>query len=224
MIEIPLTQGKAAIIDDQDIHLVEGRTWHAWRVEMKSGELWYAVSSATTRLPRLLMHRVILDPPPHLLTDHIDGNGLNNQRYNLRAATKAQQSMNSRATDYPGKTSRYKGVIWMTDKRMSAGGSWAAQINICGHPITRSAPSEVAAAAFYNELAMQHFGEFARLNDLPGQSIDVTTNQQRLLLSAAERRARIVTEPGSAVDVAARYGVSDGFVRACRRAARVEVP
>ncbi len=218
MTEIPLTQGKVAMIDDVDLPLIAGRTWHAVHVRQKSGELWYAVSSATATRPRLEMHRVILNASIGFSVDHREGDGLNNRRSNLRPATKAQQTMNTRPRLYEGKASPFKGVVWQPDPRMIDGGSWCALITVNGRVIHRNAPSQEAAARFYNDLALEHFGEYARINDLAGLEIDTATRQQRIHEALRKQRERVAMQPGSAAEVAALLSVSEGFVRAVRRA------
>lgn len=85
MIEIPLTKNKIAVIDDEDWELVSRYKWHTMPVK----NLFYANCSQ-----RILMHRLILNPPKGLFVDHIDRNGLNNRRNNLRIATQSQNMVN----------------------------------------------------------------------------------------------------------------------------------
>jgi hypothetical protein len=94
-----------------------------------------------------------------LLIDHKNGNGLDNQFSNLRAATKAQNQMNSRSTR------GYKGVRF--SKRHGSPGRWEARIGIGGryqHLGTFDTAEEAAVA--YNAKAVELFGEFARLNEV----------------------------------------------------------
>jgi hypothetical protein len=159
MAEIQLTQGKVAIVDDEDLPLVEQYTWHAAR---RRGN-WYA-ETIVGRCRNLGMHRVILG----LLAigsevDHRDRDGLNNTRKNLRVATRSQNQANSIGQPNRRK-SLYKGVRWHRDSRMKAGGRWRAQVMVHGKRITRAATTELEAAQQYNELAMKYFGDFARLN------------------------------------------------------------
>jgi predicted Zn-ribbon and HTH transcriptional regulator len=93
--------------------------------------------------------------------DHVDGNGLNNRRSNLRPATKSQNGANARKN--PGKTSRYKGVFW--DRERSA---WQAKIMVNRKALSlgRFASEEDAALA-YDLAAREAFGEFALTNFQP---------------------------------------------------------
>ena len=91
---VPLSQGKEAVIDAVDIQVVDQRNWHA----RHANNIWYA-STCTKKSdggqPRKLhLHRVILNAPENLEVDHIDGDGLNNRRANLRLATKSQNQAN----------------------------------------------------------------------------------------------------------------------------------
>lgn len=84
IVAIPLTRGKIALIDDQDLPVVEGRSWSAWPHRNST----YAMSSGGA------MHALIMDTPKGMVTDHINGNGLDNRRKNLRVVTH-QVNMNN---------------------------------------------------------------------------------------------------------------------------------
>ena len=94
MKQIPLTQGKVAIVDDADHEfMLQLGPWHA----VRCGHLFYAVHSFKENgaIRSIKMHRVLLgltDSKIH--TDHRDGNGLNNQRANLRIATRSNNNCN----------------------------------------------------------------------------------------------------------------------------------
>lgn len=109
---IPLTQGKQAIVDAADYEWLMQWKWCA--TERK--HTWYAVrnqASAETKHKKssILMHRQILGLSSRAeLADHRDGNGLNNTRSNLRAATTQQNSFNSRK--HRDSTNHLKGVYW----------------------------------------------------------------------------------------------------------------
>jgi hypothetical protein len=83
---IPLTLGLYAIIDQSDLDLVAPRLWQAHA--RADGNGYYARSNGKR------MHRIILGCGPTELGDHRDGDGLNNRRYNLRLATRLQNSQN----------------------------------------------------------------------------------------------------------------------------------
>lgn len=158
MREIKLTQGKVALVDDEDF---ERLNTHKWCV-MKTYGLFYAVRHTPKPNRRtILMHREIIGAQPGQMVDHIGGNGLNNQQANLRFCTNAQNVRNAKKRQ--GGTSHFKGVCYDADR-----GTWIAQIivNYKGKHLGRFENEEDAAMA-YNRAAKKYFGEFARLNYIP---------------------------------------------------------
>jgi hypothetical protein len=92
---VALTRGQTAIFDAADLPRVKGRCWQA----TKGKNTFYAVAqerSADGRLKKAFLHRVLLDVPDGFVVDHINGDGLDNRRQNLRIATVAQNNLNSR--------------------------------------------------------------------------------------------------------------------------------
>lgn len=150
---IPLTRGKFAVIDVEDLHLVEGYTWSATKIR----GVWYAQSWNPLPVGKMIhMHRTIMGYPEGFLVDHRDFNGLNNRRSNLRLATKTQNQAHSR---WKIGKSGYRGVFPVRD------GVWKAVISIGNrskHIGTFSTPEEAAQA--YDEHATSLHGEFAVLN------------------------------------------------------------
>ena len=104
------------------------------------------------------MHRVINDTPKILGTDHIDGNPLNNQKSNLRNATKSQNGMNRKSNR--NSSSKYKGISWNKQNK-----KWRGEIqkNKKRYGLGYF-KSEIEAARAYNKKALELFGEYARLN------------------------------------------------------------
>lgn len=106
------------------------------------------------------MHRLILGLPAHRpFVDHKDGDGLNNQRGNIRIATQSQNCMNMTART-PSASSRFRGVTWHARAQ-----KWQAQIG-CNHLryYLGSYDTEESAARAYDAAAIVLFGEFSRLN------------------------------------------------------------
>ena len=157
---IPLTQGKFAIIDACDAERVLGHRWHAVKIKRTFYAAIKGMNGAGKKAP-LLMHRLILPPPPGLQVDHIDGNGLDNRRRNLRLATNTQNQQNCKA--HRDNASGLKGVSWVKQQR-----KWAARLTMGGKEkrLGRFDTKEEAAAA-YDRAALELFGEFARTNGLP---------------------------------------------------------
>lgn len=109
-VEIPLTKGYVAIVDEIDLPKVAGWKWQALVSKRKHGTVVYALR--VQRYPSgkkrtIYMHRVLTDAPPHREVDHVDGNGLNNAIYNLRFATGSENRRNNRQA--PGETG-FRGV------------------------------------------------------------------------------------------------------------------
>lgn len=158
MKEIQLTQGKVTLVDDQDFDFLNQWKWFAHR----DRNTFYAERAVCPNGRKyqktLLMHRVILGVPANLQTDHVDGNGLNNSRANLRICTNQENQRNRIAQ--PNTTSRFKGVAFHKST-----GKWQSFIvvNKKSHYLGLF-DSEVEAAHAYNEAAQQLFGEFAKLN------------------------------------------------------------
>ncbi len=153
MKEIRLTQGKVALVDDEDFEWLSKQKWNAHKIR----ETWYATRHGADG--SFYMHRVIMNAPTDKLVDHIDGNGLNNQKGNLRIASNAENLWNQGR--HKNNTSGYKGIY--LDKRCN---KWAVQIRA-----NRSSPQcmgyfETAeeAARVYDNAAKKLHGKFARLN------------------------------------------------------------
>lgn len=167
MIEVPLTRGLVALIDDEDALMICRHRWMAW----SSGHTWYAVREVPRPRRLIWMHREIMGRPPRTVQiDHVNRNGLDNRRENLRRATSQQQRAN--AGKYSTAcSSRFKGVGWSINPELRAGGRWRARIQIGGKAVFRSARSEIEAAQRYNDLAREYFGEFACFNDVSGLEV-----------------------------------------------------
>lgn len=150
---IPLTRGQVAIVDDADYGLLSRHKWHA----LKPAGTYYATRRDGTT--RVYMHRVILGTASFV--DHINGNGLDNRRSNLRPATRSQNQWNRGAL--ATNTSGYKGVCLYKPT-----GMWQAQITSSGkvYYLGRYSDAEDAARA-YNNAAVALHGSRARLNEIP---------------------------------------------------------
>jgi hypothetical protein len=157
MKEISLTQGKVALVDDCDFEYLNQWNWHYH----KRG---YAVCNVGGRKRHQLrtMHSMIASRMRLVLitkeVDHKDGNGLNNQRNNLRPATSSQNKMNQKLKI--NNISGFKGVSW--DKENN---KWRASIGLNGRNLKLGRfTTPIEAAKVYNTAALEYFGEFARLN------------------------------------------------------------
>jgi len=153
MKEIILSQGKVALVDDEDFDRVSVHKWFVNRI----GNTNY-VSRNLSRGKTQTLHRFLC--PGIRLVDHKDGNGLNNQKFNLRPANRSQNGANS--VKQSGRSSKFKGVTW--DKRC---GLWQAGIMVSYKRLHLGRyESEEDAAHVYDYAAKIYFGEFARPNFL----------------------------------------------------------
>ena len=154
MREIPLTQGKIALISDEWYSFISLWGWHYH-------PHGYAVRNTRVEPRSLLpMHRVIMGTLGlhEVEVDHIDGNRLNNQVSNLRIVTLAQNRRNRKRQST--NQTPYKGVGLH-------GWKYRARIGIEGRMIQIGTyATAIEAAQAYNEAAIIHHGEFARLNEL----------------------------------------------------------
>ncbi len=162
--EIPLTRGLVAIVDAADYDALSEFKWFA--LICGRGDFFYAARRMrmgeigwVSKTPKLvLMHRHILRPGIGVLVDHIDHDGINNRRGNLREATASQNGANGSAAR--GHTSAFFGVTWS-----SACAKWRARICVGRQSIHLGVfASEVGAALARDAAARQYFGEFASLN------------------------------------------------------------
>jgi hypothetical protein len=157
---IPLTQGKYAIVDAEDY---EQLIKYNWALE-KAHKIFYAsrkrlVSDVNFAACRIKMHRQIMNDPESKFIDHINHNGLDNRRANLRPVNGEQNSWNRRKRRRQC-TSPYKGVYF--DKES---GKWGSSIRCKGKQIIIDwFEDEESAAKAYDEKAKELFGQYACLN------------------------------------------------------------
>jgi len=117
---IELTQGKVALVDDEDFEELNQYKWYAH----KQKNAFYAIrNSKGANRTTIHMHRLIMGTPEGMQIDHIDGNGLDNTKSNLRIVTIRQNAQNR----HEARSSTYPGVYWQKDR-----GKWHANITING--------------------------------------------------------------------------------------------
>jgi hypothetical protein len=162
---IALTKGKVALVDDEDFEALNQLSWQASRSPYSSS--WYAAryvymggGRKNRRCRTEIMHRVIMNALPGTFVDHINHDGLDNRRCNLRLCTKRENRLNSRKTKKG--CSKYKGVGWCPRRKR-----WTARIKWLGtQKMLGRFEEEEDAAIVYNVAAQLLFGEFAFLNDV----------------------------------------------------------
>lgn len=153
---IQLTQNKIALVDDEDFEKINRHKWHV----LKTKNNWYAVTKEKNNRKHrksFLLHRVVLNAPVGLQVDHKDGNGLNNQKENLRLCSLAQNHQ-AFQTKSKNSTSRFRGVRFKKN-------AWDAQIKTKGKSFHLGCyKTEEDAARAYDKKARELFGEFAATN------------------------------------------------------------
>jgi len=140
---IPLTKGYEALVDDEDYQSVIQYSWHS-KIVPHTVYARRSFSSGTQSLHQFVMNGIEID--------HIDRNGLNCQKHNLRFATRSIQAINRKHKN------KYRGVFATKNK-------WIAQLKFQGvvHYFGIFNTDEEAAKA-YDKGAKQIHGEFAILN------------------------------------------------------------
>lgn len=154
-----LNQNKIALVDDEDYEYLNQWKWSAYLDHNK----WYAIRTIkleNNKQKQIKMHRLIMQAKENQEIDHEDGDGLNNQKYNLRIATH-QQNLFNRGKN-KNNTSGFKGV--RLDKRVKLR-PWQAiiKINYKWKHLGMYETAEEAAMA-YDQAAKELHGEFANLN------------------------------------------------------------
>lgn len=173
---IPLSQGKVALVDDQDFEWLSQFRWCYWGTYAMRYERNREKSDQQAKRRPIQMHRAILRKMhprriDGLMSDHISGDRLDNRRCNLRVCTPVQNSQNriGKRKSYTA----YKGVFPVNAdyrgirRRSKTRKPWVTVIVVNGE-IKRFGPfvSDTEAALAYNTEALEHFGEFAQLNEM----------------------------------------------------------
>lgn len=157
MMTVPLhgknAEGRAALVDDADYDLVMTYRWNANLRGNTTYAMAYRRGSGRPSV-NIMMHKLITGWPQ---TDHVNHDGLDNQRANLRPATQSQNQANALPR---GGTSRYRGVCWFGRRD-----KWMARITISGRGVFLGYfTGEEDAARAYDHAALAAWGEYARPN------------------------------------------------------------
>jgi hypothetical protein len=161
MKKITLTQGKFALVDDENYEDLIQFKWCAIRVR----NTFYAERSVRVNGKKRIerMHRRILGlkSGDGKRVDHINHDGLDNRNKNIRICTNRENQQNQ-TIKRSNNTSGYKGVHWHKQAK-----KWQAQIQVDSqYKYLGLFKSKVKAAQAYNDAAIKYFGEFANLNQI----------------------------------------------------------
>jgi hypothetical protein len=188
---IPLTQGFYTYVDAADFEWLNRWHWHAYG----------GYASRCDKSGRIYMHREIMKTPKGMVVDHINGNGYDNTRANMRNVTREENMHNQRK--HAGTASIYKGVT----RGQNSKGSWRARVAWGDHRLTAGTfPDDVEAARAYDRLAVELFGEHARVNfpeEWPPERraqvyAEAQPKREALLAKAAQAKRRKSKEPRKA--------------------------
>ncbi len=157
--KIVMTQGKFALVDQEDYSRLSQYRWYPQRNRHNIYAYRFDQRVKGQKFKSYPMHRDIMNVPDGLVVDHINGNGLDNRKANLRLGTYAQNSWN-RPKARVKCSSKYKGVCM--DKK---DGKFQAQICVHGSRIYLGRfDTQKEAAIAYDKAAKFFHGEFAKLN------------------------------------------------------------
>jgi hypothetical protein len=152
---IPLTKGYSALVDDEDYDRIASFKWYVSL--QKTSTYANRDTCESGKRTTVSMHRFIMQPPKGMRVDHINGDGLDNRKANIRVCTPGENLCNQRRIRG---LSAFKGVSYWTH-----GLRWRAQICVDGRRIfLGSFPDEPSAATAYDAAALFYHGEFACTN------------------------------------------------------------
>lgn len=170
VVEVPLSQGKVALIDAADAERVLAFKWSAMCPHPgRKRPIWYAMRHDYSTSPPtgIYLHRFILGAGPGIEVDHVNRDGLDCRRSNLRRATRAQNAQNTRRT---GWQSEFRGLGTSRNR-------WYAVLEAEGERYrSRVFDSEVEAAKAYDVLSRAFHGEFG-IRNFPDEPDAYTLDQ-----------------------------------------------
>lgn len=155
MRQIPLSQGKIALVDDADYERVSKHKWYANKdLNNYYAKRWSPTQNGKRRI--IWMHRFIMSAPEGIEVDHVNLVTLDNRKCNLRLCTRFQNARNQTLSS--ANTSGFKGVRFDKNRR-----KWRAEIYIhCERLFLGNFETRDAAVATYRQAALKYHGTFAR--------------------------------------------------------------
>lgn len=165
MKKIPLrnVQGRTrgyALIDDTDYKRVSRMRWHMVPRKYATYAMGSYKDGQTGKWKRIFLHRFILKARPGLVVDHINHNGLDNRRKNIRACSSSENIINSKIKK--SNTSGFRGVCWDTHNKR-----WRAEITAKNKQIYIGIfKDKESAAKAYNSFAIKLHGKYAKINKI----------------------------------------------------------
>lgn len=168
---IPLHGGHFALVSPEDFERASAHRWHVKRKKSQPGKLYVQRtirlgSGRGAKKTAETLHRFIMQAAPGVMVDHRNGDGLDNQRHNLRCCDNAQNQRNITASKRQ-KRGGFKGVSWNPTAQKWEAGIGAGERKANGRRArlylgVYDDPADAARA--YDRAALEHFGEFAALN------------------------------------------------------------
>ena len=154
-----MSQPRYARVDPADYKRLRNYEWYTKRGLKSFHAHTFARDSKTGKTKRKYMHRMLHETPEGMMIDHINHDGMDNRRANLRAATRSQNLYNRKK--WSGTySSKFKGVTWHKGKR-----KWQARIGFQNKRVHLGFfTDEIEAAKAYDRAAKKYHGEFAYLN------------------------------------------------------------
>ena len=153
-----------AIVDEQDFDRVNQYKWYSIDND-GTGKRCYATCKIGKST--VYMHRMVVGAQGGESVDHIDGNGLNNSRSNLRLVTQSQNNMNQRVRE--DNTSGHKGISWCPDRE-----KYQVYINIDRKRKSLGRYKTLEEAIYVRDQAVKsHYGEYARENSSLPEEVQI---------------------------------------------------
>lgn len=154
ILKIRIGKDRFALVDQADYDFIKDYLWYCSANKWGAYVQGFPKGQAGNNRKRVSMHRVILNAPKGMCVDHINGNGLDNRRGNIRLCTPAENSYNRKLQH--NSTSGHRGVYWHKASRR-----WRARISYARENISLGYYNNLEdAAKAYKEAAKKYYGEF----------------------------------------------------------------